>query len=107
MKHVQNYSDFVNEAQVERYNKDNTFYWSSLDSKLFYQIPYIFPGQSEEVTEVSYDLEGADRRKLYDIVKKANDAMNKETEAFQKTIAKIGEDAAKEFNKVAEAAAKK
>ena len=107
MKHLQPFESFVNEANQERFaNRDNTFYWSESNGQLVYQVPYIFPGQSEAVPTDAKNIEGADRRKLYDIVKKANDAINKEVEAAQKAIAKIGEDAAADFAKAVEAAKK-
>lgn len=102
MKHITSFDNFVNEARIEKIDKKNTFYWSVGDSRLVYQIPYVFPGQSEQVSIAAKNMEGKDRKKLLDIVEKANDAMNRAFEDFQKEIAKIGETAAKDFNKVVE-----
>jgi hypothetical protein len=107
MKHVQPFDSFVNEAKLENHkDRHNSFYWDESNGKLVYQIPYIFPNQGEPVEIDANNLEGADRKKLYDIAKKANDAINKEVEAAEKAISKIGEDAAKEFAKVVNAAKK-
>lgn len=101
MKHVKPFDSFVNEAKLGNYkDRHNSFYWDEPNGRLVYQIPYIFPGQSESVSVDLTNVEGADRKKLYEIIKKANAAINKEVEAAEKAISKIGEDAAKEFAKV-------
>jgi hypothetical protein len=102
MKKLHTFESFhkeISEAvKIENYaGRKNTFIWDG-KSKLEYQIPYIFPGGTEELpASIANDpyFEGAARIAVYEIITKANDAMNKEVEKVEVAIKKIGDDAVK------------
>jgi len=102
----ESYTQEVNEAaKVENYaGRKNTFYWG--DKGLMYQIPYIFPGEYEDLPAGLLNnayFEGEARKSAYAIVAKANDEMNKEVEKAQVAIKKLGDDAVKEITKIYDA----
>lgn len=109
MKHTKTFENFINESESDFNDKlnenkysdrHNTLYWK--ENRLYYQIPYILSGEREKVN-VDYGdkrISDATEKEMLDIVKKANDEMNKLISSFEESIKKTGEAAAAKLNNI-------